>query len=343
MLDKLIGVTKYMNDNKMSKARNEILRLANQLEDKVHEGKIGRLTLDTPQRVRRNLILAEQDESERYPTGYNKLDQYTGGGKRGDLWLVCAYTGEGKTSMQIELAYRSWMRGKNVVFVSLEMSREEVELLLTVRHAHAIAPGGIDKKRAEEGRLSKRDKKIFLKTLKDLSKREKGEIYIWQTPEGLTMQSLKGKLETVQHEFDINLVCVDYLELMDSPSKSREHRIRITETIKASKQLARTFNNGRGIWIVSGHQTSSDGREKAEKRGYYVLKGLAETAGAARTANVILCLLQTDEQLSNHEILLSIPKNRSGKKLMKGYLLMADFAHGIIEEISEELWDSNKE
>jgi len=245
--------------------------------------------------------------------------------------------------MQIELAYRTCMQGKNVVFVSLEMSREEVELLLVIRHAHTISPGGIDRKNAELGKLSKRDRRIFLKALKDLERRKKGELYIWQTPEGLSMQALKGKLESIQHEFDIDLVCIDYLELMDSPSKSREHRIRITETIKSAAQLSRTFNNGRGLWVISGHQTSSDGREKAEKRGYYVLKGLAETAGAARTVNVVMCLLQTDEHLENHEILVSLPKNRNGKKLMKGYLLMADFAHGIIEEISEELWDSNKE
>lgn len=341
MIVRVASVAESLRDGSVKNARKTILQLANELDSKVHEGPVGKLTNDAPDRLKRQFMQARDGGNDaRTLTGFQTIDGLTGGGKRGDLWLICAHVSEGKTSYMVELAYRAFVeQGKNVVFVSLEMSREEIELALAVRHAHKIQAGGVSKKEAELGTLNRHDTKIYLKALEDLKKPRKGNILVWQAPSGINIKTLQGKLQSIQDEFDIDLVCIDYLELMGSTRRRSNYRIEVTETIKAAKRMAQTFNDGRGIWVVSGHQISRTGRDKAEKRGYYVLSDLAETAGAERTANVVLCLLQTTKMLGNHEIKINMPKNRSGQKLMGGYLVMADWAHGLISEISEEdLW-----
>jgi len=141
-------------------------------------------------------------------TGISFIDNITGGGKRGELWVWGGYTGEGKTQMAKEIAYRvCTCYGKNVLFVSLEMTVEEMKCSVETRHVHKFVPGGLLAKRIELGTLSKEEKVIYYKALSDWNKNKKyGRFYLWSPPYGCTVDNLALKIEQVQYMMNIDLV-----------------------------------------------------------------------------------------------------------------------------------------
>lgn len=270
-------------------------------------------------------------------TGFLRVDMATlGGMRRGQQWILAGFASHGKTAAAKEIAYASVIRGHNVSWTSLEMSIPEIRTLFTVRHTHAIKKGGVALADVLEDKLDGEDKEVYFEAAKQWA--EKGgmgeRLHIWVPDQDITADDVVRRVEAEHRRKPIDLLVVDYSELLVPLRRRQQYRIELGDTIRRLKTAAGGFGRGEGIAVLLLHQTSRKGLERAEKRGYYVMSDLAETAMAERSADVILWVLRTDDMKVDHELLIGISKQRMGPQdLYKGCKVYENFSHAFIGNI----------
>ena len=266
-------------------------------------------------------------------TGLLRVDMTTlGGMRKGNLWLLAGFVSQGKTVMAKEIAYNFVKEGRTVLWVSLEMTKAETQILFAVRHAYSLESGGVSLSAACEESLNDKEKELYFRAVDDWHKSGLGEkLIVWVPEDDVTADDVIRKAEAIHRRKPIDLLVVDYSELLIPMRHRNQYRIELGDTIRRLKSAAQGFGNGTGVPILLLHQISRHGYEKAIKRGYYIMSDLSETAQAERHSNVILWILQTDEMEENNQIRVGIAKNRMGPKdLRMGTLLYEDFSHGAI-------------
>lgn len=264
-------------------------------------------------------------------TGISELDAKVGGLQRGELVLAAGYSSDGKTTLCTQVAWSAAVeQGKNVVFLTTETVRSTVRRKLVSRHSlqpQFGLPEGFNNKDLKAGTLSAEDAPKLHVVLNDLRTNPTyGRIYIAQVPRGSTIQSIESRLYRLQHQFNIDLVIMDYLGLMVPPNSRNPLREDLAKVMREAKQVSTTFNDGLGIPFMSPWQVSRHAREEAEKMGIYTSASLSETAEATNSADVILSLLApTDNTNRRAEITMQILKNRDGET-SNGIMVDVDYA-----------------
>lgn len=347
LIDGVSNLGSLLISNNVDRAENQLKNLMADVEAAKSES--SGITLNLRDDVDESIRLYQQIENDmnsgeinknRIKTGYNYFDSITGGGKRGELWVLAGYSGDGKTQLSKDIAYRvCTQQSGNVLFISLEMSVEEIKCLVETRHSHNFIPGGIAAKRLELGTLSAIEKDAYQKTLDDWRLNTKyGKFVLWSPPYGCTVNNIVNKMEQVRYDMSIELVVIDYAELVNLDTRvSYEKRIQVAEVMRQLKDVARTFDNNRGVWILTPHQISRSGKNIAEKAGYYELSALAESAGVERNANLCCWTLITDELRQENKVRIGINKYRTGIIDRHGTEMMSDFAHSMIEELCDSV------
>lgn len=169
------------------------------------------------------------------PTGFTDLDRMTGGLQRSDLIVLAARPGMGKTSLALSLAHNTALKYKNSVAVfSLEMSKEQlVQRLLSM-------DAGIDQQRLRTGWIEEDewDRIVFAS-----DKLSEASIWIDDTA-GISTMEMRSKSRRLQAEHGVDLIIVDYLQLMQSRTDGRsENRVQeVSEISRNLKGLARELN-----------------------------------------------------------------------------------------------------
>ena len=112
-----------------------------------------------------------------------------------------------------------------------------------------------------------------------------GKLYVAQVPRGISMASFESMVMRANTMWNVDIVVMDYLALLNSGRPRQSLNQEQSDTLKAAKQMAATFDGGRGIPLFSPWQVSRSAWEQAKKVGAYSLSALAETSEA--------CLLYT--------------------------------------------------
>ncbi len=171
------------------------------------------------------------------PTGFTDLDRLTGGLQRSDLIILAARPAIGKTSLALSLAHNSTVKYQHSVAIfSLEMSKEQlVQRLLSM-------DAGVDQQRLRTGWIEDDEWDRIIYAMGTLSE---ANIWIDDTP-GITTVEMRSKARRLQAEHGIDLIIVDYLQLMQSvlgSGKRNENRVQeISEVSRNLKALARELN-----------------------------------------------------------------------------------------------------
>jgi len=170
------------------------------------------------------------------PTGFTDLDRLMGGLQRSDLIILAARPSMGKTSMALSLAHNAAVRYKHSIAVfSLEMSKEQlVQRLLSM-------DAGVDQQRLRTGWIEDDEWDRIVYSMGTLSE---ANIWIDDTASISTVE-MRSKARRLQAEHGIDLIIVDYLQLMQSTvgSKRNENRVQeISEVSRNLKALARELN-----------------------------------------------------------------------------------------------------
>src|SRR6266852_2560010 len=167
------------------------------------------------------------------PTGFTDLDRLTGGLQKSDLIVLAARPAIGKTSLALSLAHNTAIKHqRSVAIFSLEMSKEQlVQRLLSM-------DAGVDQQRLRTGWIEDDEWERITYSMGTLS-----EANIWiEDTAGISSIELRSKARRLQAEHNIDLIIVDYLQLMQSSvgGKRNENRVQeISENSRKLKGLAR--------------------------------------------------------------------------------------------------------
>jgi len=219
-------------------------------------------------------------------TGFMDLDTLLGGLKRGDLVIVAARPSLGKTSLVLNFARNAAARQSGTVaFFSIEMAAEQlVQRLLAME-------SGVDSTRLAFGQHSDRDERRIsqaLGVLSDLS------VY-FDDSAMLTVAEMRAKARRLQMERGLDLVLVDYLQLMHSGMRNENRVQEVSYISRSLKQLARDLD----VPVIACSQLS----RAAESRANNVpqLSDLRESGSIEQDADVVMFIYREDKYVAREE------------------------------------------
>ena len=246
------------------------------------------------------------------PTAYADLDSKLGGLQRSDLIILAARPSVGKTSLAMDIARNVGVIAKSSVAVfSLEMSKEQlVDRMI-------CAEAGIDLWKMRTGKLSDRnDGDDFVRIGHAMSKLSEAKIFIDDTASANIME-VRTKCRRLQSEHGLDLVVLDYLQLMEGHRKTTDGRVQeVAEITRGLKAIARELN----VPIVALSQLSR--AVENDKPAIPKLAHLRESGSIEQDADVVLFLYRkaadrnyrfdelTEEEKNSAE--LHIAKHRNG-------------------------------
>ncbi len=215
-------------------------------------------------------------------TGFKDFDRLTAGLQPSDLIILAARPSMGKTALVLNIAQNVAIRGKKAVaFFSLEMSKEQ----LVQRLLCSEAP--IDSQRLRIGELASEDWKKLVNAADKLSQ---SNIFIDDTA-GITIMEMRAKARRLKREKDIQLLIIDYLQLMQGSigqGKSENRQQEISEISRSLKALARELN----IPVIALSQLSRGVEQRQNKRP--MLSDLRESGSLEQDADIVSFLYRED-------------------------------------------------
>lgn len=220
------------------------------------------------------------------PTGYDELDGMTCGLQKGEMLIVAGRPSMGKTAFALNVAENvGIVKQKPVAIFSLEMGRQQLaERILCSRSK-------MDSQRVRRGLLGTDDYEELVRTCGMLSE---APIYIDDTP-GLTPLQIRAKARRLKSQYDIELMLVDYLQLMSAGSGKNESRQQeITEISRQLKAIARELDIP--IIVLSQLNRAAENREDHKPR----MSDLRESGSIEQDADVIM-LLHRDDYYHRHD------------------------------------------
>jgi replicative DNA helicase len=215
------------------------------------------------------------------PTGFRDLDEMTSGFQPADLVIVAARPSMGKTAFTLNIAQHvAITEQKSVAFFSLEMSKDSlVQRMLT-------SEARIDAQTLRKGRLRDDDYPRLARAAGILSH---APVYIDDTP-GITVLEMRSKARRLKSEHGLDLIVVDYLQLMSGPSAENRQQ-EVSQISRGLKALAKELL----VPVVALSQLSRavDQRAGAE-RGRPVLSDLRESGAIEQDADLIMFLFREE-------------------------------------------------
>jgi replicative DNA helicase len=245
-------------------------------------------------------LYAHQGEPLGVPTGFVDIDRILGGFQRSDFILIAARPSVGKTSLCLSMARNAARYGKHVGVFSLEMASEQV--------VQRIVSGetGIDAQRLRLGNLREEEWPLFVQATGNIADLP---IFIDDTPSISAMQ-LRTKARRLHAEHGLDLVFIDYLQLMTSDTRTENRVQEVSHISRSLKGLARELN----VPVVAASQLSRAVEQRTEKRP--VLADLRESGSLEQDADVVLFIYRDEmyhpetEQQNIAEVMVS--KHRNG-------------------------------
>ncbi len=208
------------------------------------------------------------------PSGFHDLDRMTGGFKDSDLIIVAGRPAMGKSSLALNIALHSALETKkSIAIFSLEMSKEQLTERLLTEQAQ------IDAQRMHRGLLTEAE---FDRVSNALGPLGEANIYIDDTPvmDELTLQ-LKARQAKLRHGID--MIVIDYLQLMHGRSRGDENRVQEVSSIsRALKGLARELR----VPVIAISQLSRAPEQRPDKRP--ILSDLRESGCLAGDTPIYL-------------------------------------------------------
>ena len=204
------------------------------------------------------------------PTGLKDLDEKLGGLHKSDLVIIAARPSMGKTALATNIAYNAALQIKNnnkkssVAFFSLEMSSEQLSTRILSEQTR-IQSTDIRRGKATEEQLNK-----FIQTSRDIYDLP---LYIDETP-AITIAKLSNRARRIKRLFGLELIVVDYIQLMKVSSNRYEGRVQeISEITQGLKALAKEL----GVPVLALSQLSRAVEQRDDRQPQ--LSDLRESRG----------------------------------------------------------------
>ncbi len=213
------------------------------------------------------------------PTGFLDLDYKTSGLQPSDFILVAARPSMGKTAFVLNIAQHvAFKENLAVVIFSLEMSKGQlVNRLFSLESK-------VDSQAIRTGRLTEED---WDKLAEGAETVGNSKLIIDDTP-GISIGELRSKCRKYKLEHDIQLIIIDYLQLMTSRAKSESRQQEVSEISRSLKALARELN----VPVVALSQLSRAVEQRPDHRP--MLSDLRESGSIEQDADVVMFIYRDD-------------------------------------------------
>ena len=235
------------------------------------------------------------------PTGFGDLDKKLGGLHKSDLIIIAGRPSMGKTALGTNIAFNCAIKyqetkdefenkkivdGGKVAFFSLEMSSEQLATRILAEQTRISG----DKMRKAE--LNKNDFNKIAKTSSDL---ENLNLIIDDNPV-LTIPTLRSRARRLKRIHDINLIIIDYLQLMSASNSRNDGRVQeISEITRGLKSIAKELN----IPIIALSQLSRQVEQREDKRPQ--LSDLRESGTIEQDSDVVMFIYRESYYLERLE------------------------------------------
>jgi len=317
---------------RLLEAANEIARLAYQEEigvDTVMDGAEKAVFGVSERRLTRDLTPIKQVLSEYYdridelsqrdsetlgvPSGFYDLDKLLGGFQPSDLIIVAGRPGMGKTAFMLSAAKNAaQIHKKHVAVFSLEMSNEQLVQRLISQET------GLGTHKLRTGKLTDDEWPLFTHAIEVLSDTH---IFLDDTP-SLTPLQLRTKCRRLHMEFHLDLVLVDYLQLMTTGGRN-ENRVQEVSAISRNlKILAREL----GVPVLAAAQLSRAVEQRADKDPQ--LSDLRESGSLEQDADIVMFIHRPEmyekDELKKSVAQIKIAKHRNGPTGMVELIFLGD-------------------
>lgn len=294
----------------------------------------------------------DEDRSRRPRTGIDGLDALSGGIGKGELVMIAAPSGYGKTQLCVSMAYHaSQMQGLHVYFATSETVRTTVRSRLIARHSmhekfedmrNALQlPRGLDSKKITRGQLDPDHEPFLLAVARDYGATGEasspGSCWVSQMPHGQTIPGLRAQIEQRARTAHPDLVIVDYLALMSATDRFQSSRESLSSVVKGAAHFAVDFAKGDGVPVVSPWQLNRESQREMVRTGEIDQNGLAETAEAVNSADQVWVLTPDGERDGREgNLKLNVVKSREGEVRLgdNGFPLKIDYATSLFEDRS---------
>jgi len=213
------------------------------------------------------------------PTGFVDLDHLTNGLHAGQMVIVAARPGMGKSTLGLDLARSASIKhGLCSVFFSLEMTKSEIVMRLL------SAESSVPLNNIRKGDMRDDDwARIAAKT----AQVSQAPLFIDDSP-NLTMMEIRAKARRLKQRYDLKLVIVDYMQLMSSGKKVESRQLEVSEFSRQIKLLAKELQ----VPVVALSQLNRGPETRQDKKP--LLSDLRESGSLEQDADVVILLHRED-------------------------------------------------
>jgi len=235
------------------------------------------------------------------PTGLADLDKLLGGLQKSDLLIIAGRPASGKTGFLLTVAKNAAMKHKkHVAMFSLEMSNEQLVQRMIAQET------GINTQNLRSGKIGENQWDLFTKAIEVLGD---AKIYLDDTP-ALTPIQMRTKCRRLHLEHHIDLVLVDYIQLMSSQSRTDNRVQEVSYISRNLKTLARELN----VPVLAAAQLSRAVEQRSDKKP--ILSDLRESGSLEQDADIVMFIHKKDVIPNKNEktelIELIVAKHRNG-------------------------------
>ena len=213
------------------------------------------------------------------PTGFKGLDGLLGGFQKSDLVVFAGRPGMGKTSWILTVAMQAARRGARVAIFTMEMGVEQmVQRLLSMET-------GIKISQLRTADINPREQTRLTEAIGRISNLP---LFIDDTP-SIAPIEMRTKCRRLQHEYGLDMVMVDYMQLMSAGKAYENNRVQeISYISRALKELARELN----VCVLSTAQLSRAVEQRQDKRPQ--LSDLRESGSIEQDADAVMFLYRDE-------------------------------------------------
>ena len=224
-------------------------------------------------------LIRHSDTPLGLPTGFRAVEQLMGGMQRSDLLVFAGRPGMGKTSFMLSVVLNVARLGSRVALFTMEMGVEQIVQRLVSMET------GINMQQLRLGQVSPQEQGRLLEAMGRLSDLQ---IYIDDTP-ALNPLELRAKCRRMHLEHGIDLILVDYMQLMNAGGAYENNRVQEISYISRSlKELARELN----VPLLSAAQLSRAVEQRQDKRPQ--LRDLRESGSIEQDADIVMFLYRDE-------------------------------------------------
>ena len=213
------------------------------------------------------------------PTGFIELDELTNGLHAGQMIIIAARPGVGKSTLGLDFMRSCSIRQRQAsVIFSLEMSKSEIVMRLLSAEAK-IKLGDM-----RSGKMSDDDWARLARRMSEISE---APLYIDDSP-NLTMMEIRAKARRLAQKSDLRLIVVDYMQLMTSGKKYESRQQEVSDFSRSLKLMAKELD----VPVVAISQLNRGPEQRTDKRPQ--VSDLRESGSLEQDADMVMLLHRPD-------------------------------------------------